>query len=211
MEMFSEFSDETLTRISCSLNSEIAHYPKNQIIHLHNEICYSADIILSGKVTVQLIDKNGNILTINTFRQKDVIGPNLMFSERNFYPMTVIAESECTIFHMKKELILELAHINDNFLIQFMKIISDNTFILTDKINAISMKSIRQAIIDYLNSEYGRQNSLIIQLDMTKKELAEKLGIPRTSLSRELSKMKKDGLLEFDASTITIKSDDLFS
>jgi len=39
---------------------------------------------------------------------------------------------------------------------------------------------------------------------MTKKELAERLGIQRTSLSRELNKMKKDGLIDYDAHSITI-------
>jgi Mn-dependent DtxR family transcriptional regulator len=43
-----------------------------------------------------------------------------------------------------------------------------------------------------------------IKLDITKKELAERLGIQRTSLSHELSKMKKDGLVDYDAHSITI-------
>lgn len=40
---------------------------------------------------------------------------------------------------------------------------------------------------------------------MSKKEMAERFGIQRPSLSRELNKMRKDGLLEYDAKTITIK------
>ena len=39
---------------------------------------------------------------------------------------------------------------------------------------------------------------------MTKKELAERLGIQRTSLSRELNKMKKDGLVDYNTHSITI-------
>jgi DNA-binding transcriptional regulator LsrR (DeoR family) len=39
---------------------------------------------------------------------------------------------------------------------------------------------------------------------MTKKALADKIGVQRTSLSRELSKMKKDGLIECDSESITI-------
>jgi len=35
--------------------------------------------------------------------------------------------------------------------------------------------------------------------------LAERLGIQRSSLSRELNKMRKDGLLEYDARTVTLK------
>ena len=66
------------------------------------------------------------------------------------------------------------------------------------------MKSIKESIIEFLNYEYYSQKSKEIKLNMTKKELAERLGIQRTSLSRELNKMKKDGLIDYDAHSITI-------
>jgi DNA-binding transcriptional regulator LsrR (DeoR family) len=44
---------------------------------------------------------------------------------------------------------------------------------------------------------------------MSKKDLAEKLGIQRSSLSRELNKMRNDGLIEFDANYIFIKNVEL--
>ncbi|NCB72673.1 MAG: helix-turn-helix domain-containing protein, partial [Clostridia bacterium] len=43
----------------------------------------------------------------------------------------------------------------------------------------------------------------------SKKELAENFGIQRTSLSRELNKMRKDNLIEFDSASITILDDSL--
>ena len=39
---------------------------------------------------------------------------------------------------------------------------------------------------------------------VTKKDLAEKFGVQRSSLSRELNKMRKEGLIEYDAYSITI-------
>jgi DNA-binding transcriptional regulator LsrR (DeoR family) len=55
-----------------------------------------------------------------------------------------------------------------------------------------------------LENEKRSQGSKIIKLNLTKKALAEKIGVQRTSLSRELSKMKKDGLILFDTNYITI-------
>jgi len=48
------------------------------------------------------------------------------------------------------------------------------------------------------------QKSNIIKIEVTKKDLAEKFGVQRSSLSRELNKMRKDGLIEYDAYSITI-------
>jgi len=76
---------------------------------------------------------------------------------------------------------------------------------LTEKINAISRKTIRQCILDFLRQEQYRQKDNVIRLALSKKELAERLGIPRSSLGRELNKMRNEGIVEYDAWTITIK------
>lgn len=160
---------------------------------------------MEGKVAVQKIDEEGSILKISVFTGGSILGANLLFSSRNFYPMTVIAESEVVVLHIYKELILELGQTNVNFMAGLMTVISDRTLLLTDKIDAISLKTIRQRIIDFLKYEYSIQKSDTIKMPISKKDLAERFGIRRASLSRELSKMRKDGLLEFDARTITIK------
>ena len=63
--------------------------------------------------------------------------------------------------------------------------------------------------MDYLKYEYHIQKSNIITINISKKDLAERLGIQRSSLSRELNKMRKDGLLEYDARTVTLKNIDI--
>lgn len=167
------------------------------------------DIILKGTVSVQNIDENGNILTVNVLSVRDIIGTNLIYSSRNYYPMTVVATSKITILQMQRDLILELCQSNVGFMVGLMRAISDRTMTLTDKINAIALKTIRQCIIDFLKYEYHIQKSSVLKLNISKKDLAERLGIQRTSLSRELNKMRKDGLLDYDARTVTLGNIDI--
>lgn len=188
-----------------SANYRIIQYNKGQIIHLQNEMCSTMDIVLEGRAAVQKIDENGGILTINVFSDGGILGANLLFSSENFYPMTVVSESQTVLLHISKELILELSQRNIHFMTSFMRAISDRTVLLTDKIDAISLKTIRQKILDYLRYEYSLQNSDILKMNISKKDLAERFGIQRTSLSRELNKMRKEGLLDYNAGTITIK------
>ena len=205
INLFSGYTQEELNEIFSSSNYEIKEYEPEQIIHLQNEICHTLDIILKGKASVQKIDENGNVLTINVFSDRGILGANLIYSSRNYYPLTVVATSRITILHLKRGLILELCQSNISFMVGLIREISDRTIILTDKINAISLKTIRQCIMDYLKYEYHLQKSNIIKLNISKKDLAESLGIQRSSLSRELNKMRKDGLLEYDARTVTLK------
>lgn len=189
----------------------IAHYNKGQIIHLQNEICQTMDIVLEGRISVQKIDENGNVLKITVFSDGDVLGANLLFSSRNSYPMTVVAESDTVILHIYKELILELSQTNVRFMAGLMVVISDRTLVLTDKIDAISLKTIRQRLVDFLRYERYLQKSNILHMTISKKDLAERLGIQRTSLSRELNKMRKDGLLDYKTRIITLKNIGIFS
>jgi DNA-binding transcriptional regulator LsrR (DeoR family) len=55
-----------------------------------------------------------------------------------------------------------------------------------------------------LEHECKTQNSDCVKHGITKKALAEKMGVQRTSLSRELAKMKEDGIIDFDKKTITL-------
>lgn len=209
MNLFKGFTREGLVQLFRTGEYYIKNYKKSEIIHLQNEVCNTMDIILTGQADVQNIDENGNILTISTFSSSDIMGANLIFASRNSYPMTIIARSNIVMLHIHKELILRLCQNNIDFLSGLITAISDKTLTLTDKINSISLKTIREYIIDFLTYEYHIQKSNVIKLNMSKKEMSERLGIQRPSLSRELNKMRKDGLLEYDAKTITIKDMDI--
>jgi len=189
----------------------ISTYFKDSVVHLQNEKCESLDIILSGTVLVQRIDSDGDLLTICNFSAGEAMGENLLFSHRNFYPMTITAKCDTEILQIKRELIMKLCQENMKFLNGFLQSASDKTLILMGKIKTLALKTIRQCIIEFLLYEYHVQKSTTIKLNMTKKELAEKIGVQRPSLSRELNKMRKDGLIIYDPKQITITDVDLLN
>jgi len=204
--LFKDISTEELVSYLSSGACTIINYYKNSIVHFESEKCQTLDLILKGDIRVQRIDEHGNSLTITDFGFGDSIGGNILFSKYPHYPMTIISKTDSTILHIKRSLVLQLCQTNETFLLEFLTCISDITTILTNKIKTISLKSIRESVIDFLRYEYFVQKKDKINLTMTKKELAERLGIQRTSLSRELNKMRKDDLIDFDADSITIKN-----
>jgi len=204
IDLFEDLSFQNIESLFEKSSYEVKNYKKNSVIYLQNEKCTTLDIVLKGTISVQGIDDKGSYVSISDFNIGDVIGGNLLFSHKNFYPMMVLSKTDVTILHLKKDLILSLCQSNTTFLIKFFQLLSDKTLILTDKIKTLSFKSIRQCIIDFLIYENYAQKSNVIKLTLTKKQLAEKFGVQRPSLSRELTKMRKDGLIEYDAYSITI-------
>lgn len=185
-------------------NFKIISYKKNSVIHFADDICNKLEIILSGEVIVENIDESGNLLTVSKFSDNDILGGSLLFSKNPFYPMTVTTQSDTDILVINKEVLFDLFCHNPMFLREYLVLISDRAFILGNTIKHYVNKTIREKIVNYLNHEMKKQNSNCVKLNITKKALAERIGVQRTSLSRELAKMRKDGIIEFDAYFITI-------
>lgn len=183
---------------------KITQYRKNNIVHFVGEVCSKLEIILSGKVVIERIDESGNLMTIAEFLGGDVLGGNLMFSKNPYYPMTVTAKEATLILEINKDRLFRLFSDNHEFLSSYLEYVSDHTVILGDRIKHYVNRTIRESIISYLNFEAKKQNSSIIKLSMTKKALAERIGVQRTSLSRELAKMREDGLIEFNSVSVTL-------
>jgi CRP/FNR family transcriptional regulator, dissimilatory nitrate respiration regulator len=207
--LFKGFSSEELLLVFRSGQYTISKYNKEGMIHLEDQKCLTFDIILKGKITIQDIDEKGNTLIITEFTAGDNIGGNLVFSKYPYYPMNVIARTDAVILHIEKALVLQLCQQNKDFLTEFLSCISEKTSILTSKIKAITMKSIRECIVDFLSHEFYAQKNNCIKLSLTKKEIAQRIGIQRTSLSRELNKMRNEGLITYDANTVTIQNPDI--
>lgn len=203
--LFNHLSSNDIPNLFKDKHYSIRNYHKNSIIYLQNQLCNTIDIVLDGKVSIQKIDENGDILTIVTYTSGDIMGGSLAFSKTNEYPMTVITTTKSTLLHIEKELILNLCQSDREFLNKFLESLSSKALILTDKIKFISMKTIRDKITEFLAYEYYLQNNPVIQLKVSKKDLAERFGIQRPSLFRELRKMKEDGLIDYDSSSITIQ------
>jgi len=206
IDLFRGFDSNELKTILDAARCSLTRHNKGQLVYLQNEICQSMDIILEGEVSVQKIDTEGNILTIQTFSAMDHIGANLLFSSRKKYPMTVAVEADAVILHLERELVVDLIQTHRSFMEALLQAISDRTLILTDKINAISLSTIREQLLSYLRYESRIQKSSTVNLDISKKKLAEKLGVQRSSLGRELQKMRSDGLISYDRKTITLKN-----
>ena len=75
---------------------------------------------------------------------------------------------------------------------------------LGDQIRHYVNKSIRMCLASFIKQEYDRQQTNPITLSLSKKKFAEKIGVQRTSISRELAKMRREGLIHYDRRVITI-------
>ena len=208
MPLFRSFTSEKLSSFFETIEYQMLHYDKGSIVFFENEECKELTIILDGVIQIYKIDSFGKLLTIAEFKKGETLGENLLYGSGNQYPMTAAAKTNVLILRMPKEAVLQLCRQDDAFLTEFLKLLSDKALTLSERLNQVTLKTIRQKICESLYDEYMKQKQLTINLQMNRNEWAERLGVQRPSLSRELIKMRKEGIIDYDRLVIHIKDMD---
>lgn len=204
-DLFKEYDDKSIIELFKELNYKIVEYKDEDVIFFENEECRNLSLILKGGVRIQKIDSLGKVLTVAEFFAFDVFGENLIFGNRDKYPMTVVSKGSSVILHIDKQSVIKLCIKNQKFHLEFLKTISNKAIVLSTKLKEVTLKTIRQRICEYLLWQYSIQKNNTIFIGMSKKEWADKIGVQRPSLSRELIKMKEENLIDYDKDTVTIK------
>lgn len=202
--IFKNIDETNIKSILDKINYKIIKYSKDETIAIEEDECSSLGIIIKGKVQIQKMFLSGKIVTIDTLEKGNIFGEVIIFSNTSKYPATIMSANETTVMFIAKEEILKLCSGNMRFLNNFMNLLSNKILMLNKKVKNLSYQTIRQKITKYILEESNKQSSLIINLNVSRKDMADHLGIPRPSLSRELINMKEDNLIDFHKKTIKV-------
>ena len=75
---------------------------------------------------------------------------------------------------------------------------------LIEKVEIVSKPDLRSKILAYLTLQAEKQNSRYLEIPLNREEMAEYLCANRSSLSRELALLKRDGILDFHKNTFVL-------
>lgn len=203
-ELFKDFSPAALLKLFENIDYTIKKYGKDDIIFIEDDECTTLSIILKGIVEIQRIDTSGKLMKIAEFTFGDVFGEVLIFSDHSRYPMTVSCKADSVVMHISRTSIVKLCQTETSFLYAYLRMISNKAYILNKKLKEVTLKTIRQKISEYIYNQSIKQNSLTVHVNMTKKEWADLIGVQRPSLSRELIRMKDEGIIDYDKDQIII-------
>lgn len=181
----------------------IQKYAKGETLYNQGSLCSSLDIVVSGSLTAYSLTESGSSIIMFEFKKDSIIGANLLFAVNNSYPLNIYCSSECKLIHIEKTAVEILLH-NYDFVMSYVKSLSQNSLGLNHKIAMFSRKTLRQNIIEYLIQQSITQHSQTVHLPFSKKEFADYLGVQRPSLFREMKKMQLDGVISIDNRKITV-------
>ena len=115
-DLFKGLDIEEIEDILKNISFTKIKYRKGEILAHEGEVCTSLGVILEGTIEMQRIYCNGKYIVIKKLSKGEVFGEALIFSEKSFYPLTVLAVNDCLIMYIKKEEVLSLCFQNKKIL-----------------------------------------------------------------------------------------------
>lgn len=141
------------------------------------------------------------ILKANQLLRLQMLGANLLFGENHTYPFAIYCMSDAQLLHVTRKAISSFLH-NYNCAMQFIRMLSQNSQKLNQRITMVAQRTLRENLLEYFRQQSILQCSNTIILPISKKQLADYLGVQRPSLFRELKNLKDEGIIDVSNRTI---------
>ena len=187
------------TMLGC-IGARIKTVKKEEILLLAGSKPRYIGIVLGGQLQIARDDYDGNRSLIATAAVGDVYGETLCCAGIPESPVTVTAGTDATVLLLRFSRILHTCPNSCAFhaklIGNMLGIIAGKNLFLQFRMETISLKSVRARVLRYfesLSAKRGRQFSI----PLNREEMADYLCVERSALSHELSRMKKDGLIEY--------------
>ncbi|MEB3024296.1 MULTISPECIES: Crp/Fnr family transcriptional regulator [unclassified Parvimonas] len=194
--IFKDFSIDEIIEIFSVVSFYEKNYKKNDIILAENTKIEYFGIITNGKIALSNFDYFGNRNILNVFEKEDSFAEALVSLEIQI-PHEVISLTDSSIVWIEyKSLSKSLYY--QKILNNLLNIISTKNLILNKKLQILSKRTTREKILEYL----ATQKKLLsidnnFEINLNRNEMADYLALDRSNLSRELGKLKKEGIIDF--------------
>jgi CRP-like cAMP-binding protein len=201
--LFSRLPPDELMPLISDNQLYLKNYSKGATVYNQKDSCRTLDIVLSGSLVAYSLSENGSAMTMFEFSKGQILGANLLFGDSHEYPFAFYCMSDAQILHVTKKAVSDFLH-DYHFTMQFIKMLSHNSQKLNRRITMATQKTLRENLLDYLRQQSILQHSNNIVLPISKKQLADYLGVQRPSLFRELKNLKDEGVIDVFNRTVRL-------
>ncbi len=178
------------------------YFNKHEHIVEQGENMEDLVLIVKGGAIVQHIDSLGDISILMRLKKGDVYGLENAYSGETVFKDTLIATEKTLVLFMNKHRVINpcenRCRRHDIVSKHLMQIVAERNAQLLEKLTHMSKRTIREKLMSYFNSLAKKAGVNYFEIPFNKTELANFLSVDRSAMSTELTKMKEDGLIDFE-------------
>ena len=181
-----------LKEARCRLGS----FPRGTILLSQGDSVAAAGVLLSGKIKAYRLNRQGEENLQSVLGPGSMFGDMLMATDNGKSPVTVEVTEDARVLFVPFDSIMAAGgEFGNRLRVNLLHELSARYWALSRKVRYLSERSLRGRIALFLLDAARDQGGPTFTLPMTREAMASLLGVNRSALSRELSRMEKDGLL----------------
>ena len=193
--------EDRMAMLSCT-GYHIRSFQKGDIVAFEEEDIKYIGIMISGVVDMIKEDIWGNKTMLVRIRENEVFGETFACGTDNLSIVTFQVSEEARILFMPFGRMMcsctNSCQFHQRLIENMVRVIADKNRDLMRKVEIVSKRSIREKLLTYLSIQAQMQQSRYFEIPLGRVELAEYLCVDRSALTRELVKMKAEGLIDYD-------------
>ena len=205
--IFQEIPEEKYCHVFACLKADKAAFEEGSILYGPGSSKKYAGILLDGIMEECLYDEEGNQVTLMRLQKGDVFGAECSCSAELFSQVYLRALTKCRIMTLDFSALLSEKTLNCPYRLQItanlLQEFAEQVTFLTMRIHILSQKRLRDKLKLYLGS-LNRSEDGYAHIPLSRTALSEFLYADRSAVSRELSRMKAEGMIELYRNNVRI-------
>lgn len=206
--LFKNMSDNDILNIVHCMDITPRSFPADSYLFFLNDTVNAVGIILEGEVEIVKETIAGGRHIIAILHSSDIFGEGIVCTSNRRSPVTAKTRTPATICFIAFEKILTTCSHSCSFhthlIHNMMLILGEKNLFLNHKIDLLTLKGMREKLATYLLTFSTQVGSHQFNLPFNRNELAEFLNVSRTSMCRELSRMKDEGMIDYHLNRVKI-------
>ena len=199
--LFSDITDEDLKKLSKCIDAREKNAQRDEFIWRAGDPVRLVYYILSGSMLIIDEDFWGNRSIIETMHKDTLFGEAYVFSFMENHLVSVVAAEDSRILEIDPTKLFETCSNGCEYHTQLsrnaLRIVSEKIVRLTEKVGHIMQRTIREKILSYLSLCAQREKKDSFYIPYSRQQLADYLCVDRSALSHEMSRLQKQGMIDY--------------
>ncbi len=199
---------EINTIIECLKGKSIT-VAKGSPVFLEGDPAWFVGVVLSGALQVIREDYYGNRSVLAVLQPGEMFAEAFSCAGLEKLPVSAIALKDSEVLLLDCRHVMtscnKACHFHSVLIKNLLQDMAQKNLVLARKIRYMSEKTTREKLMSYLMDQAKQQKRAEFTIPYDRQSLADYLGVERSAMSAEISKLKKEGVIDTRGSWFVLK------
>src|SRR5574344_223422 len=208
MNIFDSINENEKKSLLNCLRAVKKTYLKDEIIFDYANEIKTVGYVVTGKIHLLKDDYDGKKLIIAEIKQGETFGESIVCTDMVANSTVAVAKEKSEILFLDIKRILSVCQnscpFHKKLVENILKIVAQKNMYLQKRIELLGKRTLSEKILEFLHDIKAEQKTAIFEIPYTREQMADYLGADRSALSRELSKLKQAGMIDYHKNSFNL-------